>query len=189
MERPFLADRPEATGNAPARERVPGPELGQDRELVRARERAPDPEPGRAPELDRARERDAEAERASLRRPPYGGGMGTSTKSPSPVNPIGTGGFEPPTPCSQSRCATRLRHVPRPGGVYQRRSAALAPPKVAWGQWPFPSAPRSRPSSPAPGPSFRPATAGSTSRSGTASARSCSSTARTSRSSHGTAAR
>ena len=25
---------------------------------------------------------------------------------------IGTRGFEPPTPCSQSRCATRLRHVP-----------------------------------------------------------------------------
>src|SRR5665647_2086258 len=28
---------------------------------------------------------------------------------------VGTGGFEPPTPCSQSRCATRLRHVPAPG--------------------------------------------------------------------------
>ena len=25
---------------------------------------------------------------------------------------VGTGGFEPPAPCSQSRCATRLRHVP-----------------------------------------------------------------------------
>ena len=25
---------------------------------------------------------------------------------------IGAGGFEPPTPCSQSRCATRLRHAP-----------------------------------------------------------------------------
>jgi hypothetical protein len=25
---------------------------------------------------------------------------------------VGTRGFEPPTPCSQSRCATRLRHVP-----------------------------------------------------------------------------
>ena len=30
---------------------------------------------------------------------------------------VGTGGFEPPAPCSQSRCATRLRHVPA-GGVY-----------------------------------------------------------------------
>jgi hypothetical protein len=28
---------------------------------------------------------------------------------------VGTGGFEPPTPCSQSRCATKLRHVPPPG--------------------------------------------------------------------------
>ena len=29
---------------------------------------------------------------------------------------IGARGFEPPTPCSQSRCATRLRHAPpRPG--------------------------------------------------------------------------
>ena len=26
--------------------------------------------------------------------------------------PIGTGGFEPPTPATQRRCATRLRHVP-----------------------------------------------------------------------------
>ncbi len=34
----------------------------------------------------------------------------------SPCRPsrtvVGTRGFEPPTPCSQSRCATRLRHVP-----------------------------------------------------------------------------
>ncbi len=27
---------------------------------------------------------------------------------------IGTAGFEPATPCSQSRCATRLRHAPCP---------------------------------------------------------------------------
>jgi hypothetical protein len=33
---------------------------------------------------------------------------------------VGTGGFEPPTPCSQSRCATRLRHVPE-GGKYTAR--------------------------------------------------------------------
>ena len=26
---------------------------------------------------------------------------------------VGKGGFEPPTPCSQSRCATELRHFPR----------------------------------------------------------------------------
>jgi hypothetical protein len=26
---------------------------------------------------------------------------------------VGARGFEPPTPCSQSRCATRLRHAPR----------------------------------------------------------------------------
>lgn len=25
---------------------------------------------------------------------------------------VGARGFEPPTPCSQSRCATRLRHAP-----------------------------------------------------------------------------
>src|SRR5680860_960512 len=28
------------------------------------------------------------------------------------VTMVGTRGFEPPTSCSQSRCATRLRHVP-----------------------------------------------------------------------------
>ena len=28
---------------------------------------------------------------------------------------VGERGFEPPTPCSQSRCATRLRHSPVPG--------------------------------------------------------------------------
>ena len=26
---------------------------------------------------------------------------------------VGARGFEPPTPCSQSRCATRLRHAPK----------------------------------------------------------------------------
>ena len=29
---------------------------------------------------------------------------------------VGAEGFEPPTPCSQSRCATRLRHAPTVGG-------------------------------------------------------------------------
>ena len=28
---------------------------------------------------------------------------------------VGARGFEPPTPCSQSRCATRLRHAPKQG--------------------------------------------------------------------------
>ena len=28
---------------------------------------------------------------------------------------VGVRGFEPPTPCSQSRCATRLRYTPMPG--------------------------------------------------------------------------
>ena len=28
---------------------------------------------------------------------------------------VGARGFEPPTPCSQSRCATRLRHAPISG--------------------------------------------------------------------------
>ena len=28
---------------------------------------------------------------------------------------VGTGGFEPPTPCTPSMCATRLRHVPTQG--------------------------------------------------------------------------
>src|ERR687898_435188 len=30
---------------------------------------------------------------------------------------VGARGFEPPTPCSQSRCATRLRHAPRRPGM------------------------------------------------------------------------
>ena len=31
------------------------------------------------------------------------------------VSMVGVRGFEPPTPCSQSRCATGLRHTPNPG--------------------------------------------------------------------------
>src|SRR5882672_8922572 len=30
------------------------------------------------------------------------------------ANMVGARGFEPPTSCSQSRCATRLRHAPSP---------------------------------------------------------------------------
>ena len=37
---------------------------------------------------------------------------------------VGTAGFEPATPCSQSRCATRLRHVPPPLRVGLARAAA-----------------------------------------------------------------
>ena len=33
---------------------------------------------------------------------------------------VGTRGFEPPTPCSQSRCATRLRHVPTAALLWHR---------------------------------------------------------------------
>ena len=31
---------------------------------------------------------------------------------------VGARGFEPPTPCSRSRCATRLRYAPTVGGDY-----------------------------------------------------------------------
>ena len=41
------------------------------------------------------------------------------------VRMVGKGGFEPPTPCSQSRCATRLRHFPEVGvSVSPRRRSA-----------------------------------------------------------------
>ena len=43
---------------------------------------------------------------------------------------VGTRGFEPPTPCSQSRCATRLRHVPSfalPGFQPREYSVSAAP--------------------------------------------------------------
>ncbi len=30
---------------------------------------------------------------------------------------VGARGFEPPAPCSQSRCATRLRHAPNAPSV------------------------------------------------------------------------
>ena len=32
---------------------------------------------------------------------------------------VGARGFEPPTPCSQSRCATRLRHAPNRWSVHK----------------------------------------------------------------------
>ena len=37
---------------------------------------------------------------------------------------VGKGGFEPPTPCSQSRCATRLRHTPNSFESYHLRDTA-----------------------------------------------------------------
>src|SRR5690242_5088636 len=41
---------------------------------------------------------------------------------------VGTGGFEPPTPCTPSKCATRLRHVPtgRKLGIFGDRVFAAA---------------------------------------------------------------
>ncbi len=37
---------------------------------------------------------------------------------------VGAAGFEPATPCSRSRCATRLRYAPPRGAVYRGRSRA-----------------------------------------------------------------
>lgn len=34
-------------------------------------------------------------------------------RAPTPIVMVGTAGFEPATPCTQSRCATKLRHVPK----------------------------------------------------------------------------
>ena len=33
-------------------------------------------------------------------------------RAPKETRMVGVEGFEPPTPCSQSRCATRLRYTP-----------------------------------------------------------------------------
>jgi hypothetical protein len=38
---------------------------------------------------------------------------------------VGAEGFEPPTLCSQSRCATRLRYAPIPGLYRNQRPQAL----------------------------------------------------------------
>ena len=37
---------------------------------------------------------------------------------------VGAEGFEPPTLCSQSRCATRLRHAPRPKSIAREAGKA-----------------------------------------------------------------
>ena len=39
-----------------------------------------------------------------------GNATGNSWKSLNKL--VGAGGFEPPTPCAQGRCATRLRYAP-----------------------------------------------------------------------------
>jgi hypothetical protein len=38
---------------------------------------------------------------------------------------VGAEGFEPPTLCSQSRCATRLRYAPIPGLYRNQRPSGL----------------------------------------------------------------
>src|SRR5438309_12067721 len=47
---------------------------------------------------------------------------------PPPAAVVGARGFEPPTSCSQSRCATRLRHAPgRRWGVCSRSRPDVQP--------------------------------------------------------------
>src|SRR6201998_831828 len=45
---------------------------------------------------------------------------------------VGAEGFEPPTLCSQSRCATRLRHAPTrtADGVVRSHRNSFAPPRL-----------------------------------------------------------
>ncbi len=48
---------------------------------------------------------------------------------------VGTGGLEPPTPCSQGKCATRLRYVPTQIAQYSyvaRGRGAIAPDRLAF---------------------------------------------------------
>src|SRR5262249_46546372 len=46
---------------------------------------------------------------------------GRARAAPASRGMVGVRGFEPPTPCSQSRCATGLRHTPEPWRVYRPR--------------------------------------------------------------------
>ena len=55
--------------------------------------------------------------------------------------PVGVAGFEPATPCSQSRCATWLRHTPGRGRVGAGSSSADGRPARA-----YPPPPRAAPS-------------------------------------------
>ena len=43
---------------------------------------------------------------------------------------VGVAGFEPAAPCSQSRCATRLRHTPIELEFYRSEKAAVALPRL-----------------------------------------------------------
>ena len=54
------------------------------------------------------------ADRARSRDRPGLGGSGRNGRRRG-REMVGVRGFEPPTPCSQSRCATGLRHTPIPG--------------------------------------------------------------------------
>src|SRR5574342_4224 len=47
-----------------------------------------------------------------------------SLRPPASRGLVGVRGFEPPTPCSQSRCATELRHTPVCPGEYTARPEA-----------------------------------------------------------------
>ena len=95
--------------------------------------------------------------KASIRKGRDGAGDGSRTRDPQlgrlmlyqlsysrPRRLVGTARFELATPCSQSRCATRLRHVPRAAPVYRMatggtRSPALQSPRYgsvsAWPGW------------------------------------------------------
>src|SRR6266545_5710433 len=67
---------------------------------------------------------DAEASRDRLpAQNPHNGPL------PRDVSVVGVRGFEPPAPCSQSRCATRLRHTP-PDFL---RSWSIASSRIGWG--------------------------------------------------------
>jgi hypothetical protein len=49
---------------------------------------------------------------------------------------VGTGGFEPPTPCTPSKCATRLRHVPTAKGLteFYQTAKKMGDPSIVNGQ-------------------------------------------------------
>jgi hypothetical protein len=63
---------------------------------------------------------------AGLRRYPQ---ISLQTASHSTRKMVGVEGFEPTTPCSQSRCATRLRYTP-PESAYTGRPGAPENPRI-----------------------------------------------------------
>ena len=97
---------------------------------------------------------------------------GLGCESPNPLFClVGTGGFEPPTPCTPCKCATRLRYAPRVvacsaeralrrsggnhNGFMTRMEPEKPPPGVGWvgiGQPPL--RPSARPALPPAPPSF-----------------------------------